>query len=119
MDFSDGLPPALRTLVVIPTLLQDVRGIDDLLEALEVRFLANRGSHLHFALLTDFQDADQETVAGDDQLVLAAGAGIDALNAKYAGEDGDTFFSSIARVAGMPMSGSGWDTSGSEANWRT
>ena len=92
MDFSDGLPPALRTLVVIPTLLQDVRGIDDLLEALEVRFLANRGSHLHFALLTDFQDADQETVAGDDQLVLAAGAGIDALNAKYAGEDGDTFF---------------------------
>ena len=92
MDFSDGLPPALRTLVVIPTLLQDARSIDDLLEALEVRFLANRDSHLHFALLTDFQDADHATVAGDEQLVRSAGAGVDALNAQYPGEHGDTFF---------------------------
>ena len=92
MDFSDGLPPSLRTLVVVPTLLQHAQGIDALLESLEVRFLANRDSHLHFALLTDFQDADQETVPGDEQLVMAAGAGIDALNAKYAGERGQTFF---------------------------
>ncbi|MCS6318042.1 MAG: cyclic beta 1-2 glucan synthetase, partial [Nitrospira sp.] len=92
MDFSDGLPPSLRTLVVVPTLLQQAQGIDALLESLEVRFLANRDSHLHFALLTDFQDADQETVPGDEQLVMAAGAGIDALNAKYAGERGQTFF---------------------------
>ena len=28
-----------------------------LVEALEVRFLANRDAHLHFALLTDFADA--------------------------------------------------------------
>ena len=43
------------------------RGADDarqrrrasttLVEALEVRFLANRDAHLHFALLTDFRDA--------------------------------------------------------------
>ena len=92
MDFSDGLPSSVQTLVVIPTLLQHAQGIDDLLEALEVRFLANRDSHLHFALLTDFQDADRETVTGDEQLVLSAGAGIDALNAKYPGEQGDTFF---------------------------
>ncbi|MCS6296999.1 MAG: cyclic beta 1-2 glucan synthetase [Nitrospira sp.] len=92
MDFSDGLPPSVRTLVVVPTLLQHAQGIDHLLEALEVRFLANRDSHLHFALLTDFQDADQETIPGDDQLVMSAGAGINALNAKYPGERGDTFF---------------------------
>ncbi len=92
MDFSDGLPSSVQTLVVIPTLLQHAQGIDDLLEALEVRFLANRDSHLHFALLTDFQDADRETVTGDEQLVLSAGAGIDALNAKYPGEQGETFF---------------------------
>ena len=92
MDFSDGLPPSVRTLVVVPTLLQHAQGIDHLLEALEVRFLANRDSHLHFALLTDLQDADQETVPGDDQLVMSAGAGINALNAKYSGEHGDTFF---------------------------
>lgn len=92
IDLSDGLPPALRTLVVIPTLLQTPQGIDNLVEALEVRFLANRDRHLHFALLTDFQDADQETVPGDDQLVMSASAGIDALNAKYSSEHGETFF---------------------------
>jgi cellobiose phosphorylase len=92
MDLSDGLPPALRTLVVIPTLLQTTQGIDNLVEALEVRFLANRDSHLHFALLTDFHDADQETVPGDDPLVRSASAGIDALNAKYSSEHGETFF---------------------------
>ena len=92
MDFTDGLPPALRTLVVVPTLLQNAHGIDDLVEALEVRFLANRDSHLHFALLTDFQDAHQETVPGDDQLVMLAQTHIDALNAKYKGENGETFF---------------------------
>ena len=31
--------------------------VDELVEALEVRFLANRDAHLHFGLLTDFRDA--------------------------------------------------------------
>ncbi|MEP7151996.1 MAG: glucoamylase family protein, partial [Nitrospira sp.] len=92
MDFTDGLPPELRTLVVVPTLLQNARGIDDLVEALEVRFLANRDRHLHFALLTDLQDAHQETVAGDEQLVRLVQTRIEALNDKYNSEHGETFF---------------------------
>ena len=48
--------------------------VDDLVEALEVRFLANRDDHLHFALLTDFRDAPQETLPEDDA-AAAAGAG--------------------------------------------
>ncbi|MDP9131638.1 MAG: cyclic beta 1-2 glucan synthetase, partial [Nitrospirota bacterium] len=91
MDFTEGIPEALRTLVVVPTLLQNAHGIDHLVEALEVRFLANRDSHLHFGLLTDFQDADQETVPGDEQLVQLVGTRIDALNAKYKNENGETF----------------------------
>ena len=42
MDFSPGIPPSARTLVVVPTMLTSAQGIDDLVEALEVRFLANR-----------------------------------------------------------------------------
>ena len=37
--------------------------IDELVEALEVRFLANRDAHLHFALLTDFPDAADRDAA--------------------------------------------------------
>ncbi len=92
MDFTEGLPPELRTLVVVPTLLQNAQGVEDLIEALEVRFLANRDRHLHFALLTDLPDAAHETVAEDDQVVRLVQTRIEALNDKYNSEHGETFF---------------------------
>jgi hypothetical protein len=65
MDFSKGIPPELRTLAVVPTLLTSAQNIEDLIGALEVRFLANRDENLHFGLLTDFRDADEETLPAD------------------------------------------------------
>ena len=64
MDFSDGIPPPSRTLVVVPAMLTGAAHIERLVEALEVRFLANRDENLHYALLTDFQDADAGNAAG-------------------------------------------------------
>ena len=95
MDFSAGLPSRSRTLVVVPTLLTCAAGIEELVEALEVRFLANRDAHLHFGLLTDFKDASAEVLAEDASLLQLARAGIEELNAKYpraADPTGDTFF---------------------------
>ena len=46
--------------MVVPTLLTDTPSVESLVEALEVRFLANRDANLHFALLTDFPDATEE-----------------------------------------------------------
>ncbi len=63
MDFSRGIAPRSRTLVVVPTLLVSPEGIESLVEALEVRYLANRDDHLHFGLLTDFPDAAEEARA--------------------------------------------------------
>jgi len=83
LDFSTGIPPHARTLVVIPTMLGSAAGVEDLVEALEVRFLANRDDHLHFALLTDFLDADQATLPGDEALVHLARNRIGELNKKY------------------------------------
>ncbi len=83
MDYRYGVPPMLRTLVVIPTLLTRKDAIEQLLESLEVRFLGNRDSALHFALLTDFADATSEVLAADDDLLLQAQLGIERLNAKY------------------------------------
>ena len=42
MDFSKGIPPEFRTLAVVPTMLTGTQNIEGLIEALEVRFLANR-----------------------------------------------------------------------------
>ncbi|MBK9167499.1 MAG: cyclic beta 1-2 glucan synthetase [Bryobacterales bacterium] len=92
MDFSKGIPPDYRTLVVVPTMLVSAQNVEDLIEALEVRFLANRDDHLHFGLLTDFRDAHQETLPEDVLLLRQAKEGIEALNRKYERAKDDAFF---------------------------
>ena len=92
MDFSGGIPPESRTLAVIPTMLTSAQNIEDLVEALEVRFLANRDENLHFGLLTDFRDANAETMPEDEPLLQLAQKRIEELNEKYGSVKGDTFF---------------------------
>ena len=83
LDYSQGIPAHARTIVVVPTFLLSPKNIDDLIEALEVRFLANRDQNLFFGLLTDFRDADLEHVPGDDVLLQHACLRIQDLNRKY------------------------------------
>lgn len=92
MDFENGIPPEYRTLVAVPTMLTGAAGIERLLDALEVRFLANQDPSLHFALVTDFVDADQELLPGDDELVRLASEGIARLNDQYSDEGDDRFY---------------------------
>mgnify|MGYP001600950853 CR=1 FL=1 len=92
MDFSKGIPPELRTLVAVPTMLISAQNIEDLIEALEVRFLANRDDSLHFGLLTDFRDAAEEMLPEDGPLLLLARQRIEELNKKYKSLKDDTFF---------------------------
>ena len=92
MDFSEGIPPEFRTLVVIPTMLTSAQNIENLVEAFEVRFLANRGDNLHFGLLTDFADAHEKTLPEDESLVRLVRMRIEELNEKYQGAHGDMLF---------------------------
>jgi len=92
MDFSEGIPEESRALVVIPTFLTSAPDIEDLVEAMEVRFLANRDENLHFGLLTDFPDASEEILPEDEPLLLLARQRIEELNRKYGNAQGDTFF---------------------------
>jgi len=92
MDFSEGIPPESRTLVVVPTMLASSRSIESLVESLEVRFLANRDDNAHFGLLTDFLDADEETIREDGELLRLARKGIEGLNDKYGSAVSAPFF---------------------------
>ena len=91
LDYSDGIPPESRALVVVPTMLSSAEDIADLVEAMEVRFLANRDENLRFGLLTDLVDAQTETVPEDEALVLLVKSKIEALNAKYGSPSGGPF----------------------------
>lgn len=92
MDYSEGIPPEFRTLVVIPAMLINEKNIKELIESLEVRFLANRDENLHFGLLTDFQDSDKENLPEDELLLQLAHKKIVELNEKYKGLHSNTFF---------------------------
>ena len=72
MDFSHGIPAESRTLVVIPAMLLNIQNIEELTEALELRFLANRDKYLHFAFLTDFRDSNKKTLPYYGALVKMA-----------------------------------------------
>jgi cyclic beta-1,2-glucan synthetase len=92
LDFTGGIPSESRTIVVVPTMLSSVEGARDLLEGLEVRYLANRDDNLHFALLTDFADAALETLPEDEEMLRLVREGVVALNRKYEARRPDIFF---------------------------
>jgi cellobiose phosphorylase len=92
MDFSKGIPQESSALVIVPTMLTSVKNIEHLMNALEVRSLANREENLFFGLLTDFRDADAESLPGDEPLLLLARQKIEELNRKLGNAKGDTFF---------------------------
>ncbi|HXO15236.1 MAG TPA: protein ndvB, partial [Steroidobacteraceae bacterium] len=87
-----GVPPGLRTLVVVPTLLTTRAALEAQLESLEVHYLASPEGELYFALLSDWTDAPSENAAGDAALLDIAAAGIARLNRLYGtGAAGDRF----------------------------
>ncbi|MBF0502910.1 MAG: hypothetical protein HQM09_22435 [Candidatus Riflebacteria bacterium] len=92
MDFSKKIPPESSSLVVVPTMLTGSENIEHLINALEVRFLANRDANLFFCLLTDFRDAAEETMPDDEALLLLVRQGIEELNKKYGTSKYDIFF---------------------------
>jgi len=92
LDYSSGITPDCRAMVVIPTMLTSLTGIDRLIETLEIHHLANRDQHLHFALLTDFRDAAEEILPEDQVLLQRAMAGVEMLNQKYPSANQTLFF---------------------------
>ncbi|KZC25985.1 MULTISPECIES: GH36-type glycosyl hydrolase domain-containing protein [unclassified Rhodanobacter] len=92
MNYTHGIPASARTLVAVPSLIAAAQDVEDLVEALEVRFLGNRDDHLHFALLTDFADAEREALPGDEALLRLARRRIEALNERYADAGANRFF---------------------------
>ncbi len=92
LDYSSGIASDCRTMVVVPTMLTSLAGVDRLIETLEIHHLSNRDPHLHFALLTDFRDAPEEILPGDQVLLQRARAGVEMLNRRYLSDGQDLFF---------------------------
>ena len=83
LELRDGVPPSLRTLVVMPTLLTGETEIEEHVDRLEIHYLANPDGDVHFALLSDWTDAPTETMPEDDRLLAAAVDGVARLNRRH------------------------------------
>jgi len=83
LELREGIPQEMRTMVAVPTLLTSVGRVNELIEQLEVYYLANKDENLHFALLGDFADASSEVIQGDEKIIAAAAVAIKSLNSKY------------------------------------
>lgn len=78
-----GVPEPLRTLVTIPTMITSEAGVDEIVEALEVHYLANSGGEIYFSLLSDWADSSTEHADADERLLARAAAGVRLLNETY------------------------------------
>ena len=83
LDFAQGIPEAHRVLVVVPSMLSSIEANAQLAHRLELHWLANREKHAQFALLTDWNDAAEASMPGDDVLLADAAQRIGALNDTY------------------------------------
>ena len=92
LDFSKGIPIEFTTVVAVPTLLINEKQVRGLVNDLEVRFIASRDPHLHFALLTDLADSVNKPHANDSHdLVELAVRLIDELNARHSSPKSGSF----------------------------
>ena len=87
-----GVPPDLRTMVVVPTLLTTKAAIEEQVERLEIHYLASPEGEVYFALLSDWTDAATEHAPEDDALLDAAAACIARLNDRHGPAPGGARF---------------------------
>ncbi|OAS14847.1 GH36-type glycosyl hydrolase domain-containing protein [Paenibacillus oryzisoli] len=90
-DFSNGVPNTASTMVVIPAIWSTTEEVDELVDRLEIHYLANRDPNIHFALLGDFTDAAQESLLEDEKLFAYTKEKMATLNRMYAISGGVTF----------------------------
>ncbi len=90
MDYTKNLGD-FTAVVTIPALIPSVDAAKKLVQQLELAYHASRDENLRYVLLGDFADEPKPVLAGDEEILEAAKAGIAALNRRWA-RGGDQFF---------------------------
>ena len=90
LDFTAGIPAEHRVLVVIPCMLSSASSNSELAHRLSLHWLASREHKAQFALLTDWTDADSESLPGDQALLDDALEKVRALNRSYPAAAGES-----------------------------
>lgn len=87
LDFTNGIPKANATMVIIPTIIKSKDKTEELMKKLEVYYLANKSENLYFTLLGDCSSSDKEVEKFDDTVIKAGVNMVNLLNEKYKDEN--------------------------------
>lgn len=83
IDFSNGIDKQNETIVVIPTILKSKEKVRELMNKLEVFYLANKSDNIYFALLGDCSESKNEEEKFDKEVVEEGLKQANKLNQKY------------------------------------
>ncbi len=92
LKLEGGITREYSTMVIVPTLLPGEKRVRELLQQLEIYYLANRDKNLYFSLVGDFKDSDSRDLPEDESIARTAIEGICELNSRYASLENPVFF---------------------------
>ena len=88
LALKGGVPLEFRTMVVVPVMLEDLKGLAELVETLELHFLANADGEIFFGLLSDWPDAQVELKETETALLQSAYDAVAELNRRHGRDQG-------------------------------
>ncbi|KGM97083.1 NdvB [Clostridium botulinum] len=111
IEFKEDIGEDNKTIVVIPTIINNVKRAKQLVENMEVYFLANSDKNIYFAILSDFKDSDKEKEEQDEKILNVSLKAVEELNKKYSknGEDIFYFFSRYRQFNEKEGKWLGWE----------
>jgi cyclic beta-1,2-glucan synthetase len=93
LELKDGIPEEASTIVIVPTILSNVKRSLELVDNLEVTYRANNGKNIYFALVGDLKDCENDKNENDTLILTEVKEAIEKLNKTY----GDDKFYFLAR----------------------
>ncbi|KGI36814.1 NdvB [Clostridium tetani ATCC 9441] len=92
IEFKKDIPKEYSTMVVIPTLVNSKKRVSELMEDLEVYYLANNSENIYYGILADFKDSNKQEEEGEDEINKFALEEAKRLNKKYSKNGKDIFY---------------------------
>lgn len=86
VDFGNGIPKEYSTIVVIPTIVKNIKKVDDMFLQLEKYYLSNTTPNLYFALLGDCAESNTRECDYDEEVSKYGVSKAKELNEKYGKE---------------------------------
>ncbi len=82
-NFAKTIDKKYKTYVVMPTIISSIEKLDNMINKMEITYLANRTDNMYYMLLGDCMQSDKAKIDIDDKIVAYAKEKLDKLNEKY------------------------------------